>query len=73
MISGCLKLLPPEELQHLDIPIRKEPVGPIKELVYVSETDGVQSRPQMDITRSNLFTGNQSLEQREQSFNSVCL
>ncbi|KAK1389367.1 Forkhead box protein like [Heracleum sosnowskyi] len=70
----CLKLLPEEELQQLDIPIKKEFVDPIKKLIYISESDtpdGIQSRQRMDTTRFNLFTGNQSFEQREHSFKIV--
>lgn len=75
-MSGCLKLLPDEELQQLDIPIKKEFVDPIKKLIYLSESntpDGIQSRKQMNTTRFNLFTGDQSFEQREHSFKIVCL
>lgn len=75
-LSGCLKLLPDEELQQLDIPVKKEFVDPIKKLIYITESDtpdGIQSRQRMDTTRFNLFTGNQSFEQREHSFKIVCL
>ncbi|XP_058220924.1 probable hexosyltransferase MUCI70 [Rhododendron vialii] len=79
MVGGvrerCLKLLPPEELQHLDIPKGKETANPIKRVVYISENDTpyVQgnitiSQQHTEATRFNLFTGNQTLEQREKSY-----
>ena len=75
IISGCLKLLPPEELQHLDIPTDKEPTNPVKRVAYTSENDTpyiegniTLSQQHMEATRFNLFTGNQTLEQREKSF-----
>ncbi|CAF2046364.1 unnamed protein product [Brassica napus] len=37
--KGCLKLLPPEELEHLDILERKESSSPVKKLVYLTGTD----------------------------------
>ncbi|KAK3038168.1 hypothetical protein RJ639_029622 [Escallonia herrerae] len=67
----CLKLLPHEEVQHLDLPVGKEPSIPIKNVVYFSESHTPYvplSRQQTQATRFNRFTGNQSLEQREQSF-----
>ncbi|GFY86129.1 DNA-directed RNA polymerase subunit beta [Actinidia rufa] len=71
----CLKLLPPEELQHLDIPTDKEPSNPVKRMAYISENDTpyiegniTLSQQHMEATRFNLFTGNQTLEQREKSF-----
>uniref|UniRef100_A0A5B7AQM4 TOD1/MUCI70 glycosyltransferase-like domain-containing protein n=1 Tax=Davidia involucrata TaxID=16924 RepID=A0A5B7AQM4_DAVIN len=71
----CLKLLPPEELQHLDVPMDKESTNLIKKVVYISESDTPYvegkftiSRQHTEATRFNLFTGNQTLEQREKSF-----
>ncbi|KAI8014099.1 hypothetical protein LOK49_LG05G03560 [Camellia lanceoleosa] len=71
----CLKLLPPEELEHLDIPMDKEPVNPIKKVVYISANDTpyvegniIVSQQHTEATRFNLFTGNQTLEQREKSY-----
>ncbi|XP_062090523.1 probable hexosyltransferase MUCI70 [Humulus lupulus] len=71
----CLKLLPPEELDHLDIPSSKESTSPVSELVYISENDTpflgrniVFSGQSTNATRFNLFTGNQSLDQRDNSF-----
>ncbi|KAL8029939.1 hypothetical protein ABFX02_14G255200 [Erythranthe guttata] len=71
----CLKLLPREELQILKIPNDKDSNSPIKELVYARETDRVGEERNFNLstmylegTRFNLFTGNQTLEQREHSF-----
>lgn len=73
--SGCLDLLPPEELEHLDIPKGMDAKSPIKELVYVSEPERMDKERMSNLSvdylggaRFNLFTGNQSLEQREQQF-----
>lgn len=71
IISGCLKLLPPEELQLLDFPLNKDSSVPIKKVIYLSESDvpyDTNSRNEMGTTRFNLFTGYQTLDQREQSF-----
>lgn len=79
MVGGvrerCLKLLPPEELQHLDIPQDKETTSPIKRLIYLSENDTpyvegniTVSQQHTEATRFNLFTGNQTLEQRDKSY-----
>ncbi|KAF3446259.1 hypothetical protein FNV43_RR11438 [Rhamnella rubrinervis] len=71
----CLKLLPPEELEHLDIPQRKESTSPVNKVVYISENDSpflrgttTQSGQHTEATRFNLFTGNQTLDQRDTSF-----
>uniref|UniRef100_A0A803NXA5 TOD1/MUCI70 glycosyltransferase-like domain-containing protein n=1 Tax=Cannabis sativa TaxID=3483 RepID=A0A803NXA5_CANSA len=71
----CLKLLPPEELDHLDIPSSKESTSPVRELVYISENNTpfmdrniALSGQSTNATRFNLFTGNQSLDQRDNSF-----
>lgn len=72
---GCLKLLPPEELEQLDIPMDKESGIPIKKVVYMTETEKPVEEGNFNLsrqhfvgTRFNLFTGNQTLEQRERSF-----
>lgn len=73
MVNGvrqpCLKLLPPDELDHLDIPIGGEPKSAIKNLIYKSD-DGTYlgSNTSTEVGRFNLFTGSQSLYEREQSF-----
>ncbi|CAH1422208.1 unnamed protein product [Lactuca virosa] len=70
----CLKLLPPEELEHLDFPHDKDSFVPIKKVVYISENDietpfDKNSQQEMGIiTRFNQFTGYQTLNQRDQSF-----
>ncbi|KAI4388408.1 hypothetical protein MLD38_000736 [Melastoma candidum] len=71
----CLKLLPLEELQLLDIPVAEESDSPIKSVLYMSgevgegEGDNATfSREMTTDSRFNLFTGNQSFEQREESF-----
>lgn len=67
----CLKLLPPEELQHLDFPLNKDSFGSIKKVTYLIESDmpyDTNSRQEMGSTRFNLFTGYQTLNQREESF-----
>ncbi|EPS72834.1 hypothetical protein M569_01921 [Genlisea aurea] len=70
----CLKLLPPEELELLDIPEEKESHTPVKKLVYLTEPDGNgkwkfnSSEPSPQDTRFNSFTGFQTLDQRNRSF-----
>ncbi|XP_013622980.1 probable hexosyltransferase MUCI70 [Brassica napus] len=64
----CLKLLPPEELEHLDILDRKDSTSPVKKLVYLTGTDSSSSHVRGNGTRFNLFTGNQSFAEREASF-----
>ncbi|KVI06596.1 uncharacterized protein LOC112510175 [Cynara cardunculus var. scolymus] len=67
----CLKLLPPEELQQLDFPLNKDSFVPIKKVIYLSESDtpyDTNSQQEMGTTRFNLFTGYQTLNQREKSF-----
>ncbi|KAF2612917.1 hypothetical protein F2Q70_00008146 [Brassica cretica] len=64
----CLKLLPPEELEHLDILDRKDSTSPVKKLVYLTGTDSSSSHVRGNGTRFNLFTGNQSFAERETSF-----
>ncbi|RDY04717.1 hypothetical protein CR513_11539 [Mucuna pruriens] len=72
----CLKLLPPEKLEHLDIPMEKESSSvPVGEVLYMSESDTsfvggdvALSQLRTEDTRFNLFTGNQTFEQRDKSF-----
>ncbi|XP_042492907.1 probable hexosyltransferase MUCI70 isoform X1 [Macadamia integrifolia] len=70
----CLKLLPPEKLQHLDIPAGEEPTLPVKRLVYKSDIESsyvggnATVLQHTEATRFNLFTGYQTLHEREQSF-----
>ncbi|KAL5558113.1 hypothetical protein UlMin_034324 [Ulmus minor] len=71
----CLKLLSPEELENLDVPLVKEYRGPVKRVLYLSGNDipflgdnSTMSGQRTEVTRFNLFTGNQTLEQRHDSF-----
>ncbi|KAK6938757.1 Protein of unknown function DUF616 [Dillenia turbinata] len=68
----CLKLLPPEELEHLDIPLGDDPSSPVKSVVYLSENDSSyglgNTQQHSQDTRFNLFTGHQSFNQRDKSF-----
>uniref|UniRef100_A0A1J3D3P7 TOD1/MUCI70 glycosyltransferase-like domain-containing protein n=1 Tax=Noccaea caerulescens TaxID=107243 RepID=A0A1J3D3P7_NOCCA len=67
----CLKLLPPEELENLDVLDRKDSSSPVKKLVYLTDTDtsmGEKKAVRANGTRFNLFTGNQTFAERENSF-----
>ncbi|XP_040996664.1 probable hexosyltransferase MUCI70 [Juglans microcarpa x Juglans regia] len=71
----CLKLLPPEELEHLDVPVGEESTSPVNKVLYISENDTLSlvgntalSQHRTEATRFNLFTGNQTLDQRDKSF-----
>ncbi|XP_020235423.1 uncharacterized protein LOC109815190 [Cajanus cajan] len=72
----CLKLLPHEKLEHLDIPAEEESFSfPVGEVLYMSESDEsfvggnvTLSQLRTEDTRFNLFTGNQTFEQRDKSF-----
>ncbi|KAI3472397.1 hypothetical protein Pfo_029518 [Paulownia fortunei] len=71
----CLKLLPAEELELLEIPNDMDSRSPLKELVYATETDRASKEGKFNLStvylegaKFNLFTGNQTLEQREQNF-----
>ncbi|MQL99593.1 hypothetical protein Taro_032321 [Colocasia esculenta] len=74
----CLKILSPEEIQHLEFPGGAETNFPIKKVLYKSDSEAsyagdndTLSRQYTDYTRFNLFTGNQTLHEREESFK-VC-
>ncbi|KAF5747091.1 hypothetical protein HS088_TW06G01270 [Tripterygium wilfordii] len=71
----CLKLLPPDELEHLDLSMHEDTSGPVKSVLYMSEKkttflDRNATLPQQssEIKRFNLFPGNQTLDQRDKSF-----
>ncbi|CAN4092802.1 unnamed protein product [Withania somnifera] len=70
----CLKLLPAEELEHLDFPMDKMPADPIKRVGYITEAnpasvdDAMPFEQHSGASRFNLFTGNQTLKQRDESF-----
>ena len=80
-LSGCLKLLPAEELEHLDIPVDEESSGsPVKRLLYIEDHEtpygggnSTLSWQRTNGTRFNLFTGNQTLDEREKSFKVLSL
>ncbi|KAL9244177.1 hypothetical protein vseg_017980 [Gypsophila vaccaria] len=71
----CLKLLPPDALDRLEIPVMNSPNGPVKDVVYISEDRNPYSRENSTLSvqekgpgRFNSFTGYQTLQQRERSF-----
>ncbi|KAK8601193.1 hypothetical protein V6N12_051035 [Hibiscus sabdariffa] len=72
----CLKLLPAEELEHLELPLNEESSNNlVKRLVYISDQDttfreGKSTLPwqRVNDTRFNLFTGSQTIDEREESF-----
>ncbi|KAK4768700.1 hypothetical protein SAY87_003841 [Trapa incisa] len=71
----CLKLLPPEEIQLLVVSTTKESLSPIKNVIYISRNEALHEGGEMIIpeqqteaTRFNMFTGNQTSEQRDESF-----
>ncbi|KAK9164059.1 hypothetical protein Syun_004961 [Stephania yunnanensis] len=69
----CLKLLPPEALENLDIPIAANTKSPVKRVVYRSEVGKSYAGDnaalfQSNTMRFNLFTGYQTLQERKQSF-----
>lgn len=76
-----MKLLPPDELELLEIPNDMESRSPIEELVYATDTDRGSKEREFNLStvylegaRFNLFTGNQTLGQREQTFKVIgCL
>lgn len=81
ILSGCLKLLPPEKLEQLDIPAEEESSSSIDKVLYItSESDTsvvggntALSQLRTEDTRFNLFTGNQTFEEREKSFEVIRL
>ncbi|XP_047321557.1 probable hexosyltransferase MUCI70 [Impatiens glandulifera] len=65
--TPCLDLLPERELQLLDIPPERESSDTIKEIMYLSDINMAYVE-QNNASRFNLFTGSQTLDQREKSF-----
>ncbi|XP_019705155.1 probable hexosyltransferase MUCI70 isoform X2 [Elaeis guineensis] len=70
---ACLKILSPEKIQKLEFPAGVEGNVPIKRVVYKSDSGehhiAATLWPQYaGTTRFNLFTGNQTLHEREKSF-----
>lgn len=76
LLLGCLKLLPPEKLEQLDIPdVEEQSSFGVREVIYMSGSDAsfvggnaTLSQLRAEGSRFNLFTGNQSFEQRDSSF-----
>ncbi|WJX15820.1 hypothetical protein P8452_05921 [Trifolium repens] len=71
----CLKLLPPEKLEQLEIPVEEESSLPIGKVLYMSGNDvsfvggnATLSQLRAEDTSFNLFTGNQTFEERQRSF-----
>ncbi|KAI5393037.1 probable hexosyltransferase MUCI70 [Lathyrus oleraceus] len=71
----CLKLLPSEKLEQLEIPVEEESSLPIREILYISGNDAsfvggnaTLSQLRAEDIRFNLFTGNQTFEERDRSF-----
>ncbi|XP_054817286.1 probable hexosyltransferase MUCI70 [Prosopis cineraria] len=71
----CLKILPPEELEHLDLPMEKDYKDPVNKVLYISESDTyfvggntASTQQNSEVMSFNLFTGNQTLHERERSF-----
>ncbi|KAG0500725.1 hypothetical protein HPP92_000797 [Vanilla planifolia] len=72
----CLKMLKPEELHNLDFPEYAVQNSPVKSLMYksysgqyASNSNSTMLSYQNGTTRFNLFTGYQTLEEREDSYN----
>lgn len=80
-LSGCLKLLPAEELEHLELPMNEESSSNlVKRLVYISDQEtpygareSTVSWQRVNDTRFNLFTGHQTMDEREKSFKVLML
>ncbi|TYI75567.1 hypothetical protein E1A91_D06G014500v1 [Gossypium mustelinum] len=72
----CLKILPAEELEHVELPLTEESSSNlVKRLVYLSDQgtpygagDSTDSWQRINDTRFNLFTGHQTMDEREKSF-----
>lgn len=74
-MTACLKILRPEKIQKLEFPASADGNVPIKRVVYKSDSGerhiagNAMLLPQYaGATRFNLFSGNQTLHEREKSF-----
>lgn len=73
-MTDCLKILSPEKLENLEFPVSAESNFPAKRVLYRSDSSDQHSGEQYTITqneeatRFNLFTGYQTLHEREESF-----
>lgn len=75
LLAACLKIRSPKEIASLEFPSSAKPKYPIKNVVYKSdnseshiEGDSIQSLQNKEATRFNLFTGYQTLREREETF-----
>ncbi|KAM0951547.1 hypothetical protein DsansV1_C03g0026741 [Dioscorea sansibarensis] len=69
----CLMILHPEKIQHLEFPKTAEPEFRVKKVAYKSDlstypSNGTTLAQYSEATRFNLFTGEQTLQEREESF-----
>ncbi|XP_072989316.1 probable hexosyltransferase MUCI70 [Typha latifolia] len=70
----CLKILGPEKLENLEFPASAEPKFSVKRVIYRSDhgeqhnVDNPMHMWDANATRFNLFTGYQTLHEREESF-----
>lgn len=72
----CLKLLPPEDIEHLELPFAQASDSPIRNVVYAVLERGQEVRNnstaikqlEMKSQNFNMFTGNQTLHERQESF-----
>ncbi|KAJ6812020.1 uncharacterized protein M6B38_152255 [Iris pallida] len=71
----CFKTLPPEEILNLEFPERENTNFSIRRVVYKSDLgnyhigdNATLISQQTEYARFNLFTGNQTLQEREESF-----
>lgn len=72
---ACLKILGPEEIDRLEFPAGAESNFPVKKVLYRSASgvsyagdDVTLLHEHTDHDRFNLFTGKQTLHEREESF-----
>lgn len=76
LLAACLKIRSPKEIASLEFPSSAEPKYPVKNVVYKSDNnneshvkgDSIQSLQNKEATRFNLFTGYQTLREREETF-----
>jgi len=72
----CLKLLPPEDIEHLELPFAQTSDIPVRNVVYavlesrdeVGDNSTAFKQLEMESQNFNLFTGNQTLHERQESF-----
>jgi len=77
-----LKLLPPEDIEHLEFPSEQASDSPVRSVLYAvlesrQEVGGnatTSKQLEMESQNFNLFTGNQTLQERQESFKVIsCL